>query len=297
MIAVVGSVNRDLVARVDHHPVPGETVLGSGHETMPGGKGANQAVAAARLGSDVVFVGRIGADEAGRELVGELEREGVDVSHLAVDPEAPSGLAIITVDDAGENTIVVSSGANSRVSPSDVEGASAALMAATVTRLQLEIPMEAVLAAATVSEGIVLLGAAPAADLPAALLGSIDVLVVNRGELATLTGSGDPVSARSLPVPVTVVTLGADGARIIRTDAGESIAAMEVTPVDTTGAGDTFCGALAAGLDDGLSIELSVQRAVIAGSLAVTAIGARTGMPTAPELEGALRAQGSQAER
>lgn len=293
MIVVVGSVNRDLVVRVEHHPAPGETVLGSGHEAMSGGKGANQAVAAARLGRDVVFVGRVGADAAGRDLVGQFESEGVDVSHLAVDPEAPSGLAIITVDAAGENAIVVSAGANGNVSPSDVEGASAALMAATVTLLQLEIPMDAVLAAATASEGIVILNAAPAAHLPSALLSSVDVLVVNRGELATLTGSGDPVSARSLPVPVTVVTLGADGARIIRSDAGESVAAMNVTPVDTTGAGDTFCGALAAGLDGGLSLESSVRRAVVAGSLAVGAIGARSGMPTAPQLDDALRTLGS----
>ncbi|MEA2010304.1 MAG: ribokinase [Actinomycetota bacterium] len=291
MIVVVGSVNQDLVARVDHHPNPGETVLGSGHETMPGGKGANQAVAAARLGSDVVFVGRVGADEAGRDLVGEFEREGVDVAHLTVDPDAPSGLAIITVDDAGENSIVVSPGANGHVSPSDVEGASAALMASTVTLLQLEIPMDAVLAAADASEGIVILNAAPATHLPATLLSSIDVLVVNRGELATLTGSGDPLSARSLPVPVTVVTLGDEGARIIRADTRESIAAIDVTPVDTTGAGDTFCGVLAAGLDEGLSLEVAVRRAVVAGSLAVTAIGARSGMPTLSELEGALRAQ------
>lgn len=297
MIAVVGSVNQDLVARVEHHPVPGETVLGSGHETMPGGKGANQAVAAARLGSDVVFIGRVGADEAGRDLVGEFEREGVDVDHLVVDPVAPSGLAIITVDDAGENSIVVSPGANNNVSPSDIEGATAVLMTATVTLLQLEIPMDAVLAAATASDGVVILNAAPAAHLPASLLSSIDVLVVNRGELATLTGSGDPLSARSLPVPVTIVTLGAEGARIIRVDTRESVAAIDVTPVDTTGAGDTFCGALAAGLDAGLSLESSVGRAVVAGSLAVTAIGARSGMPTLPELEGALRAQGSQSTR
>jgi len=293
MIAVVGSVNRDLVVRVEHHPVPGETVLGSGHETMPGGKGANQAVAAARLGTDVVFVGRIGADEDGRDLVGEFEREGVDVGHLVVDPDAPSGLAIITVDDAGENAIVVSPGANGNVCASDVEGAQAVLMAATVTLLQLEIPMDAVLAAAAVSEGIVILNAAPAAHLPAELLRSIDVLVVNRGELATLTGSGDPVSARSLPVPVTVVTLGADGARIVRADSGESVAAIDVSPVDTTGAGDTFCGVLAAGLESGLSLETSVRRAVVAGSLAVTAIGARSGMPTTAELEGALRSRRS----
>ena len=123
----------------------------------------------------------------------------------------------------------------------------------------------------------------------------VEALPIDTRELATLTGSGDPVSARSLPVPVTVVTLGADGARIIRSDTDASIAAMDVSPVDTTGAGDTFCGALAAGLDAGLSLESSVQRAVVAGSLAVTAIGARTGMPTLPELEGALQVQASQA--
>ena len=166
-------------------------------------------------------------------------------------------------------------------------------MAATVTLLQLEIPMDAVLAAAGASEGIGILNAAPATHLPVALLKSIDVLVVNRGELATLTGSGDPLSARSLPVPVTIVTLGAEGARIIRADTRESVAAIDVTPVDTTGAGDTFCGALAAGLDDGLGLETSVRRAVVAGSLAVTSIGARSGMPTLPELEGALRTVGS----
>ncbi len=289
MIAVVGSVNSDLVARVAHHPVPGETVLGSGHETMPGGKGANQAVAASRLGGNVSFVGRVGADEAGTTLATEFAREGVDASHLTVDPDAPSGLAIITVDDAGENSIVVSPGANGRVSPTDVDAASAILMAATVTLLQLEIPLPAVVAAAEASQGIVVLNAAPAAALPDALLAATDVLVVNRGELEALTGSDDPLSARNLPVPVTVVTLGADGATVVRSQSEESMPSPLVTPVDTTGAGDTFCGAVAVGLAEGRSLEDSVRRAVVAGSLAVTAIGARSGMPTRPELDGVLR--------
>lgn len=293
MIVVVGSVNRDLVARVEHHPAPGETVLGSGHETMPGGKGANQAVAAARLGSDVVFVGRVGADEAGTSLATELVREGVDAGHVAVDEEAPSGLAIITVDDAGENSIVVSPGANGRVTSDDVAGAAAVLMAATVTLLQLEIPLDAVTAAAQTATGVVILNAAPAATLPEDLLQATDVLVVNRVELEALTGSDDPASARGLPVPVTVVTLGPDGAHVVRAESDESFPSPQVTPVDTTGAGDTFCGALASGLDKGLNLEASVRRAVVAGSLAVTAIGARSGMPTHPELEGVLRAQSS----
>ena len=291
MIVVVGSVNRDLVARVEHHPAPGETVLGSGHETMPGGKGANQAVAAARLGGDVVFVGRVGSDEAGTSLATEFAREGVDAAHVAVDEDAPSGLAIITVDDAGENSIVVSPGANGRVTADDVAAAAAVLMTATVTLLQLEIPLEAVTAAAQTATGIVILNAAPAGTLPDDLLQAVDVLVVNRGELEALTGSDDPASARSLPVPVTVVTLGPDGARVVRAESDESFPSPQVTPVDTTGAGDTFCGALAAGLDTGLSLEASVRRAVVAGSLAVTAIGARSGMPTNAELEGVLGAQ------
>ena len=294
MIVVVGSVNSDLVARVEHHPAPGETVLGSGHETMPGGKGANQAVAAARLDSDVVFVGRVGADQVGHTLAAGLVSEGIDASHLLVDKDAPSGLAIITVDDAGENSIVVSPGANGRVSAADVDGASAVLMAATVTLLQLEIPREAVTAAADASAGIVILNAAPASALPDVLVRSTDVLVVNRGELQALTGSDDPVSARTLPVPVTVVTLGPDGARIVRADTDESVPAPEVSPVDTTGAGDTFCGVLAAGLDQGLSLERSVRRAVVAGSVAVTAIGARSGMPNVAELEAVLRVHGSE---
>ena len=293
MIVVVGSVNRDLVARVEHHPAPGETVLGSGHETMPGGKGANQAVAAARLGSEVVFVGRVGADEAGTCLATEFVREGVDAGHVVVDAESPSGLAIITVDDAGENAIVVSPGANGRVTSSDVARAAAVLMAAAVTLLQLEIPLDAVTAAAQTATGVVILNAAPAATLPDDLLQATDVLVVNRGELEALTGSDDPVSARSLPVPVTVVTLGPDGARVVRAGSDESFLSPQVTPVDTTGAGDTFCGALASGLDKGFSLEASVRRAVVAGSLAVTAIGARSGMPTNPELEGVLGAQSS----
>jgi ribokinase len=292
MIVVVGSVNRDLVARVEHHPAPGETVLGSGHETMPGGKGANQAVAASRLGSDVVFVGRVGSDEAGTSLATEFAREGVDAAHLAVDDAAPSGLAIITVDDAGENSIVVSPGANGRVSAEDVAGAAAVLLTATVTLLQLEIPVEAVMAAARTAGGAVILNAAPAAPLPDDLLKTVDVLVVNQGELEVLTGSGDPISARTLPVPVTVVTLGPEGARVVREGSDESFPAPRVGPVDTTGAGDTFCGALAAGLDKGLSLEASVRRAVVAGSLAVTAIGARSGMPTNAELEGVLGSQG-----
>ena len=188
----------------------------------------------------------------------------------------------------------MSPGANGRVSAADVDGAAAVLMAASVTLLQLEIPLEAVAAAAEASAGIVILNAAPAAPLPDRLVRSTEVLVVNRGELRSLTGSDDPVSARVLPIPVTVVTLGADGACIVRAETDTVIPAPAVRPVDTTGAGDTFCGVLAAGLDLGLSLETSVRRAVVAGSLAVTAVGARSGMPDAARLAAALRAHANE---
>jgi ribokinase len=292
VIVVVGSVNRDLVVHVDHHPVPGETVLGTGHETMPGGKGANQAVAASRLGADVAFVGRVGADDAGASLSDAFEADGVDTAHLIVDPSAPTGLAVIVVDEAGENSIVVSPGANAAVSGVDVAGASAVLMAATVTLLQLEIPVETVEAAVRAAGGIVVLNAAPAVDLPAGLLETVDVLVVNESELEELAGSRDPVAARGLPVPVTVVTLGADGARVIRADSDVAVGAPRVDVVDTTGAGDTFCGALAVGLDGGLTLEAAVERATVAGALSVTAPGAWTGMPTAGALDEAMAVRG-----
>ncbi len=289
MIAVVGSVNRDQVLHVDHHPVPGETVIALGHETMPGGKGGNQAVAAARLGGDVVFIGRVGDDDAGTALVEEFRAEGVDTTNLTVDADGPTGLAVIILDAGGENSIVVSSGVNGKLSPDDVSRAEAVLMAATVTLLQLEIPIETSTAAAQASEGIVVLNAAPTTDLPVALLDAVDVLVVNSVELEALTGSTDPVAARQIGVAVTIVTLGADGARVIRADSDQTFPTPRVDVVDTTGAGDTFCGALAAGLDEGRTLEESVQRAVIAGALSVRAVGARSGMPTKAQVDAASR--------
>ena len=288
MIAVVGSVNRDQVLHVDHHPVPGETVLAVGHETMPGGKGGNQAVAAARLGADVSFIGRVGHDAAGESLVVEFDAEGVDTTHLILDADAPTGLAVITLDASGENSIVVSPGANGNLSGADAEQATAVLMAATVTLLQLEIPTEANIAAAQASEGVVVLNAAPMTELPDELLDAVDVLVVNRVELEALTGSAAPISARSIPVPVTIVTLGADGARVIRADSARAFPSLTVDVVDTTGAGDTFCGALGAGLDGGYTVEEAVRRAVVAGALSTTAVGARSGMPTAAAVTAAL---------
>ena len=288
MIVVVGSINRDLVVITDGLPVPGETVLASRHIESPGGKGANQAVAASRLGAEVAFVGSVGEDDAGRTLVQAFVKDGVDVSLIAVTAAAPTGLAVITVDQAGENTIVVSPGANALVGITDVVDAGSLLRAASVTLLQLEIPVPTVANAADLAAGMVILNAAPAGPLPDDLLGTVDVLVVNGSELEALTGNSNPAAAVEIPVPTTVVTMGAEGAVVVTGDVITVCPAPAVEVVDTTGAGDAFCGALAAAFDAGMETSDAVSRAVVAGALTTTAFGARSAMPTTEELEAAL---------
>ena len=257
--------------------------------SFEGGKGANQAVAAARLGADVCLVGRVGADGAGRGALAALRSERVDTSLLVVDETAPTGLAVVTVDGRGENSIVVDPGANACMASEDLEGAQARLASAAVTLLQMEIPLPAVVGAIDASGGIVVLNPAPAEGLSRALPGGVDVLVPNETELEILTGSTDPRSARDLPVPATVVTLGEGGAVVV---SGGQVLRLPARPVDqvkdTTGAGDTFCGALAAGLDSGLDLAESAARAVVAASLSVAKVGARSGMPSLAGLTAAL---------
>lgn len=288
MIVVVGSVNLDTVATVDDHPRPGETVLASSHLTSHGGKGANQAVAAARLGAVVRFIGAVGDDAAGASLTDELRREGIDTD-LVEAVRGPSGVALVTVDRRGENTIVVGRGANALVRID--AGARAVLEDADVVLCQLEIPMEAVTAAAEASRGVFILNAAPARSVPSTTLGLVDVLVVNQHELVALAGSAEPSAARSLGVPTVVVTLGARGAQIVTRSDVAFVPALVVEAVDTTGAGDTFCGAVAASLDEGLDIFEATARGVVAGSLATTGIGARTAMPGRDRLLRALENQ------
>lgn len=187
-IVVVGSINQDLTVRVPHHPAPGETVLGTSHVFGAGGKGANQAVAAARLGRRVAMIGRVGDDQPGRDLVRGLEAEDVDVSHVGVDGDAPTGLALITLDEQAENAIAVSPGANSRLHPETVEEARQVIVEATVLLVQLEVPIESVQEAASLATGTVILNPAPAAALPDELSALADVIVPNRSELATLAG-------------------------------------------------------------------------------------------------------------
>jgi ribokinase len=278
VIAVVGSINLDFVVTVERHPAPGETVMGGDRRELPGGKGANQAVAAARLGAPVAMVGRVGPDTQGGRLRDHLANEGIDVEHVTVDDDAPTGMALIAVDGLGENTIVVSPGANGHVGARDVEAAGEVLAGAAVTLLQHEVPGSAVSAAIAAAGGIVVLNPAPAR----ALAREVDVLVPNRGELAKLARrDGDPVDlARGLErAKAVVVTLGAEGVAVVEGERVERIEAPRVHAVDSTGAGDAFCGALAQALADGAALVEAARWAVRVAAVSVTRVGAQSGLP------------------
>ena len=289
-VAVVGSLNLDLVIRVAELPGPGETVSGGDLFRNPGGKGANQAVAAARLGRRVAMVGCVGDDQAGHELLASLEAAGVDGSRVRVVEGVPSGTACITVSEDGENQIVVSPGANARLTPDDV-AAAAAVRSAAVTLLQLEVPLETVAAAARTAGGRVVLNPAPVRALPAELLGRIDVLVPNRVELARLAGGPVPRTveqaaelAGRLGGRAVVVTLGADGALVVEDGRAGHVPAVPVRPVDTTAAGDAFCGGLADALAGGAGLQEAARRAVRVAAAACLRPGAQASLPTPAEL-------------
>ena len=291
-IVVVGSANLDLVVEVDQIPAVGETVMGGDLRRIPGGKGANQAGAAARLGRSVAMVGRLGADEGGEILRAALTADGVDTTRLITTDAAPNGVALIAVGSDGDNAIVVSPGANARVTPADVEAAADMLRTAVVTLLQLEIPLDAVTAAAVAAEGTVILNPAPAVPLPASLLSRVDILVPNQTELATLAGHDGPINAEiaarlapTLPSPAVVVTLGADGALVVDRGVATHVPAPPVTPVDTTAAGDSFCGALADALVRGETLTDATQWAVRVGAATTQRPGAQPSLPTPAEVE------------
>lgn len=299
-VVVIGSLNHDVTVLSPRLPRPGETVIGTSHFSGPGGKGANQAVAAARLGARVALVGFVGEDEYGRRLVDDLAANGVDVAAVDVDPEAPTGIALITVDPRGENTIVGVSGANMQLQPPHLEAHRAMIAGARVVMAQLEIPIETVAAAARLTTGTFCLNPAPAPEraLPGDLLAGVDVLVPNRGELASLTNTAEPDSmedvasaASRLRVSGAVaVTLGGDGALLVEDGRSEKYPAPDVEAVDATGAGDAFCGALAFRLSQGSELRDAVSFAVAAGAVAVGGLGAQQALPTLDQVE-ALRAR------
>ena len=298
-VVVVGSANLDLVVDVATIPVAGETVLGGDLRQIPGGKGANQAVTAARLGRRVAMIGRVGDDDAGLILRSALDSAGVDTSGLLATESTPSGTALIAVGADGDNAIVVSPGANSRFSAADVAGAADVLNAAEVLLAQLEVPLEAVAAAVRAARGIVVLNPAPApaALLPSDLLDGVDVIVPNQTELATMAGhSGlaaigdvDPETAvalaRGLPVAAVVVTLGAGGAMVVTPSDATHVPAPAVVPIDTTAAGDAFCGALADALVGGADLVSAARWAVQVGAAATLRPGAQPSLPTREDVK------------
>jgi ribokinase len=298
-VLVVGSVNADLVVSVARRPAAGETVLGSDLATFPGGKGANQAVAAARLGARVSFLGRTGTDSFGDFLRRNLDAQGVSTGHLRAVP-GPSGVALITVDQSGDNSIIVAPGANARLGAADVAAARAEFEAAAVVCAQLEVPLDAVAAAAGLAARAgarFILNLSPAARVPGSLLAAADPLVVNEHEAAFLLG-GRPAGAGGLTrgeqaqallalgPKSAVITLGADGAFAADAAGGGLVPSPQVTVVDTTGAGDAFTGALAWRLSLGDSLRDAAALAARAGAAAVTARGAQGSYPSPEWLPG-----------
>lgn len=287
-VIVVGSANVDQVFRVERIPSPGETVLSTGFSTARGGKGQNQAVAAARAGAPTAFIAALGDDAFGSDTRAGLIDDGVDVMGVR-SLDAATGTALIAVDSVGENTIIVEAGANRLLV--DLQSADAAAIAASsVLAMQLEIPLETVIAAARIARAAdttVMLNAAPIRDLPAELLSSLDILVVNEHEASHLAGERD---WRELTeqVPVVVVTLGSEGALLLRRGSDEvRVAAPSVHAVDATGAGDTFCGAFAAGLAEDMELEQALRFAVTAASLSVQSYGAVPSIPLRAQIDAA----------
>ena len=288
-VVVLGSANADLVLEMARAPVPGETVLADVAHRLPGGKGANQAVAAARAGAATAFLGAVGTDEDAAMVCGALVCAGVDCG-LVRTAAAPTGVAVVMVGSDGQNSIVVAPGANATIT--NLTGSEqAAVAGARVLLCQLEIPVDAVLAAVGLGPTLVL-NAAPAQPLPDALWAAVDVLVVNEHEAVTLTGAADVESALAAlraRVGQVVITLGAAGVFYAAGGvAPQRVSAPTVEAIDTTGAGDAFCGVLAAGLAAGQDLDAAVRRAVVAGSLAVRRRGAIASMPTAAEIDAAV---------
>jgi ribokinase len=291
-VAVVGSINADLVLRVPTLPVGGVTMPATDLRRLPGGKGANQAVALARLGAEVAMVGAVGDDDDGRWLLRVLRDEGIDVDAVAVLADAPTGLAVVVVDDAAENAIVVVPGANAAVTTS---GAAGALSGAAAVLMQLEIPTGAVAAAAGLGRAAaatVVLNAAPAVSLPDEVLSLVDVLIVNASEAHALAGAGNPEACaarlRARGPSKVVVTMGAEGVVI---DDGNAIhlPAFPVEALDTTGAGDCFAAAFTHAIAGGQTAAAAARYASAAAAIAVTRAGAQS-MPTRDEVAAFLAA-------
>ncbi|WP_130274434.1 ribokinase [Cecembia calidifontis] len=295
-ILVIGSANMDMVIQSDHFPVPGETIIGGDFSLIPGGKGANQAVAAARLGGDVCFITRLGEDIFGSQNLLNFQKEGIDTSYIHQIPEVPSGVALITVDKSGENTIIVAPGANAHLTVGDMKASEQRFEETELILLQLEIPLETVVAAAALGNKLgkkVLLNPAPAQKLPDKLYRYLQLITPNETEAEFLTGiaiDGEASAEKAAKffiergVQDVIITLGSKGAYLHSSNFKGILPTSKVTAKDTTAAGDTFNGALAVALGKGLPIKDAVNFAMKAATLSVQRMGAQTSIPYIHEL-------------
>lgn len=302
-VIVFGSINMDLVVRTPRLPAPAETITGHEFFTAPGGKGANQAVAVARLGAPTKMVGRVGGDAFGQELRQNLIRVGVDVSPVFVDTTVSSGVAVIAVDDNAQNNIIIIPAANGRVGQDDLDRLETSLAGAKVLLLQLEVPLDAVVAAARLAHQrgiIVVLDPAPAQPLPAELYSLVDILTPNEVEAGQLVGltiknpedaAGAAKLLLSLGVKTVIIKMGALGVLLAQAEAEPTfVPAFEVKAIDTVAAGDAFNGGLAAALVEGHDLPTAIRWGAAAGALSATKMGAQPSMPTRAEFEAFLSA-------
>jgi ribokinase len=295
-IVVVGSCNTDMVIKADRLPVPGETILGGTFFMNPGGKGANQAVAAARMGGNVTLISKTGNDVFGKQSMMLYAAENIKTDYIFSDSKHPSGVAMITVDSNGENCIVVASGANAYLTPADIDTAISEIEGSDLILMQLEIPIETVeyVAELATKKGIkVILNPAPARALSNDLLKHLYIIIPNKSEAEILSGikvsdiesakqAADIISAKG--VDIVVITLGSQGALIKEYAEYHFVEALKVDAVDTTAAGDTFCGTVCVGLSEGKSILDSVKMAARSAALTVTRMGAQASLPYRSEL-------------
>ena len=295
-IIVIGSSNVDMVVRTSHLPAPGETILGGEFFMNQGGKGANQAVAIKRLGGNLIFMAKLGNDVLGRQSVGYFKKEGIDTRYIALDEDSASGVALISVDDHAENSIVVASGANMLLNEQDVDKMLEEMCEGDILLMQLEIPLQTVEYAArkAFGKGVkVVLNPAPARSLPKELFRHLYMVTPNRIEAEMLTGikiANDADVERvaeeicAMGVKNVIITLGSKGCLIREEGVSYRIDAFKVEPVDTTAAGDTFNGALCVGLSEGMDLKQAAVMASKASSIAVTRMGAQSSIPYREEL-------------